>query len=57
MYKLIVIWDTGEKQVYAYKTEAKAEQAAINLKFAFGKQIEWTGITRAWDKCYASKEA
>lgn len=43
-YELVIIWDTGEKDVYEYKTEAEAEQAAINLKFAFGKQIHWTGI-------------
>lgn len=57
MYKLIVIWETGEKQVYAYKTEAEAEKAAQGFRMAFGKQVEWTGVTRAWDKRYASKEA
>lgn len=43
MVKLIIVWDTGEKEEYTYKTREDAEHAASNLKMAFGDQI-WVGI-------------
>lgn len=42
-YELVVIWDTGEKQIYPCSTEAEAEQGGQNMKMAFGKQIAWYG--------------
>ena len=47
MYELVVIWSTGEKEVYTYHTEDRAEKAAQDMKMAFGSQISWTGVRRA----------
>lgn len=41
MYELVVIWSTGEKNVYEYKTEEAAEKAGQGMKIALGNQIEW----------------
>ena len=45
-YELIVIWETGEKNVYEYNSEQDAQQGEANMKMAFGNQIQWTGINR-----------
>lgn len=45
-YELIVIWETGEKEVYAYATEEEAEAAGDGYKTVFGNQISWTGTRR-----------
>lgn len=42
-FELVVIWDTGERQIYPYPTEADAEQGGRNMRMAFGKQIAWCG--------------
>lgn len=42
-YELVFIWDTGEKEIAVYPTEADAEQAGRNIKKAFGNQISWWG--------------
>ena len=44
MYELIVIWDTGEKEIYPYETKEEAEEKAEGYKIAFGKQVVWTGV-------------
>ena len=44
MFELIVIWYTGEKEVFAYSTREDAEESAHGFKTAFGNQIEWTGV-------------
>lgn len=46
MYELVVIWDTGEKDIYTYETEAEAEQAGRDMKIALGNQISWCGTRR-----------
>lgn len=46
-YELVVVWDTGEKNVYQYETEAEAEAAGHNMKMALGNQIAWYGTRRA----------
>ena len=43
MYEAIIIWDTGEKEIYEYTTQEEAEQCCKRFKTAFGKQIAWTG--------------
>ena len=50
MFELIVIWYTGEKEVFAYTTREDAEKSAHGFKTAFGNQIEWTGVRerRIW---------
>lgn len=45
-YELVVIWDNGDKNVYEYATEEKAEEGAERMKMAFGHQIAWTGTRR-----------
>lgn len=45
-YELVLIWDTGEKEIYEYRTEEEAIQTAVNMKKAFGNQIAWTGTRR-----------
>ena len=54
MCELIIIWDTGEKDVIKVKDIQSAEKAERNYKMAFGKQIAWTGIVekrgaKIWD--------
>lgn len=44
-YVLIIIWDTGEKEEHSYPTREKAEEIEKGMHRAFGKQIQWTGIT------------
>lgn len=46
MFELVVVWDNGEKDVYEYATEEKAEQAGANMKMALGNQIRWYGSRR-----------
>lgn len=43
-YELVIIWDTGEKEVIPYSTEDKAKEIERGYHKAFGKQIQWTGI-------------
>lgn len=45
MYKLIIIWYTGEKETYDYTTREEAEEAEKGYHMAFGNQIEWSGIS------------
>ena len=47
MFELVVIWETGEKEVYAYRTEERAERAQQEMKKVFGNQIAWTGTRKA----------
>lgn len=46
MYELIVLWSTGEKDVFEYETKEDAAKGADNMRMAFGNQIQWTGINR-----------
>ena len=46
MYELVIIWETGEKEITPYNTEQEAEQAESNMFKAFGNQITWSGIRR-----------
>lgn len=43
-YELVVIWETGEKDIYAYSTREKAEKTAMEMKKVFGNQISWAGV-------------
>jgi hypothetical protein len=44
MKYLVVIWVTGEKEVYSYNSKEDAEEAERGFWMAFGNQISWTGI-------------
>ena len=45
-YELVIIWETGEKEVHSYATEKEARTAGKGYKMAFGNQISWIGIRR-----------
>lgn len=47
MYELVVIWETGERDVFGYRTEERAERAGQEMKMVFGNQISWVGVRRA----------
>lgn len=47
MFELVVIWETGEKEIYTYRTEERAERAGREMKKVFGNQIAWTGTRKA----------
>ena len=55
--ELIIIWETGEKEVYTYATEEEAETARKELKMVFGGQIVWAGTKRVttWNVTKASR--
>ena len=44
MYKLFVVWETGEKEVHTYATRQEAEEAAKGYKIAFGSQV-WVSVS------------
>lgn len=46
MFELVVIWSSGEKDIYEYQTEERAEAAGKGMKLAFGNQIAWFGTRR-----------
>lgn len=43
-YELVIIWETGEKEVYSYTSREKAEMTGREMKKVFGNQISWYGI-------------
>lgn len=46
MFELVVIWTSGEKDVYTYDKLADAETGEINMKTVFGNQIAWIGTRK-----------
>ena len=45
-WRLLVIWDTGEKEENLYETEEQAMEIEAGFKMAFGAQIVFTCIER-----------
>ena len=45
-YRLLIIWDTGEKEENFYNTEEEAKEIEAGYKMAFGNQIAFTCIDR-----------
>lgn len=45
-YELVIIWATGEKEIYTYNTEEQAEEIGQGMKMAFGNQVQWYGVRR-----------
>ena len=39
MYELVIVWDTGEKEIHAYNTQEEAEIIGQGYKTAFGSQV------------------
>ena len=46
MFELVIIWDTGDKDIYEYTTREDAERAGKNMKTALGDQVAWYGTRR-----------
>lgn len=46
-YELVIIWENGEKDIYKYDSEDRANRAGEEMKFCFGNQISWYGTRRA----------
>ena len=51
MYELIIIWSTGDRNVYQFEDRERAEETEKGMRAAFGEQIAWTGINHitAWN--------
>ena len=47
-YELVVVWETGDKNIYEYPTEFEAERAGENMKIALGNQIAWYGTRKQY---------
>lgn len=45
MYVLIILWTDGDRNEYEYTTREEAEKGELNMRTAFGNQIEWSGIS------------
>ena len=45
-YELIVIWETGEKEIFEYATEEEAQESCNDFRMIFGNQVSWAGIRR-----------
>jgi hypothetical protein len=43
-YKLIIIWEGGEREEATYQEEQKANEAEEGYHKAFGTQILWTCV-------------
>ena len=41
MFELVVIWQSGDRDVYSYTTREAAEKAGSGMKMALGNQIAW----------------
>lgn len=49
-HELVIIWETGEKEVHEYESQELAEQAERGYKAAFGNQIQWSGTRPQTEK-------
>lgn len=38
-YELVIVWESGEKEISTYRTEAEAVKAKFNMEMAFGNQL------------------
>ena len=43
-YELVIVWETGEKEITEHESQELAEKAEQRYKVAFGNQIQWSGI-------------
>jgi hypothetical protein len=50
MYELVIVWTSGDTDIYEYATESEAREAGFGMKKAFGNQIEWYGTRRKISK-------
>ena len=45
-WRLLIIWDTGEKEEAFYDTEEKAREIEAGYKMAFGAQVVFTCVDK-----------
>jgi hypothetical protein len=45
-WELVIVWETGEQDIYEYETEQEAEAAGRGMRIALGNQIGWYGVRR-----------
>ena len=45
-YELIVIWETGEKEIFEYATEEEAQESCNDFRMIFGNQVAWAGTRK-----------
>ena len=45
-FELIVVWYTGEKDIYPYDSYESAKKGEANMRMVFGNQISWTGMNK-----------
>ena len=45
-YELVVIWATGEKDIFSYNSREEAEKAGAGMLTALGNQIDWYGVRK-----------
>lgn len=46
MFELVVVWETGDRDVYKYDSRDSAERHGRDMKMALGDQIAWYGIRK-----------
>ena len=47
MYELVVVWNSGDTQVYTgYKSKVDAEKHGDDMRMALGDQIQWWCVRR-----------
>ena len=43
-YELVVVWSTGEKDIFGgYDSKEAAEKCGANMRIALGEQVQWYG--------------
>ena len=43
-YEVVIVWETGDKEVHSYDTREQAEKIAQGYRTAFGNQVRWAGV-------------
>ena len=44
MFEVVLIWFDGDKEIYSYSTQEKADRTCREMKNVFGNQISWIGV-------------
>lgn len=45
-YEVIIIWCTGEKEVFGVQTEERGHEVVNDMKCAFGSQISFACVNK-----------
>ena len=46
IYELVIVWETGDKDIFEYSSRDDAEESMRGFKVAFGEQITWCGVRK-----------